>query len=116
MERDDSVGMCFVFVYMQKILRLSQRAHYVLAWLVNLYVHSIPSSSDDSDPVHVPKSLALPLVQVSRHLGCAPVLTFADTVLWNWELIDPDQPLSIDNMQFVNLFSGTEDEKSLDHR
>ncbi|KIK08231.1 hypothetical protein K443DRAFT_672725 [Laccaria amethystina LaAM-08-1] len=93
-------------------LRLSQRAHYVLAWLVNFYVHSIPSSSDDSDPVHVPKSLALPLVQISRHLGCAPVLTFADTVLWNWELIHPDQPLSIDNMRFVNLFSGTEDEKS----
>ena len=49
---------------------------------------------------------------ISRHLGFAPVLTFADTVLWNWELINPDQPLSVENMRFLNLFSGTDDEKN----
>lgn len=87
-----------------------QRAHYVLAWLVNLYVHSLPPSGDADSAILVPKSLAVPLVAVSRRLGIAPVLTFADTVLWNWELIDPEQPLSIDNMRFINLFSGTQDE------
>jgi len=52
------------------------------------------------------------LVQISRHLGMAPVLTFADTVLWNWELLSPDQPLSAENMSILNLFSGTEDERN----
>jgi indoleamine 2,3-dioxygenase len=52
------------------------------------------------------------LVHISRYLGLAPVLTFADTVLWNWELINPDQPLAIDNMHFINLFSGTDDERN----
>jgi indoleamine 2,3-dioxygenase len=51
-------------------------------------------------------------MQISRHLGFAPVLTFADTVLWNWEFINPDLPLSIDNMRFLNLFSGTDDERN----
>ncbi|KAJ6531239.1 Indoleamine 2,3-dioxygenase-domain-containing protein [Mycena capillaripes] len=60
----------------------------------------------------VPKSLAIPLVAVSRHLGIAPVLTFADTVLWNWELVDASLPVSLENMHFVNLFSGTEDERN----
>ena len=60
----------------------------------------------------MPQTLAVPLVQISRHLGFAPVLTFADTVLWNWELINPDQPLSLHNMRFLNLFSGTDDEKN----
>ncbi|KAJ2934897.1 hypothetical protein H1R20_g2146, partial [Candolleomyces eurysporus] len=44
--------------------------------------------------------------------GLAPVLTFADTVLWNWEPIRPDMPLSPENIRFVNTFSGTDDEKN----
>ena len=83
----------------------------VLAWLVNFYVHSLPPHAPHT-PVHVPQTLAVPLVQISRHLGFAPVLTFADTVLWNWELINPTQPLSAENMNFLNLFSGTDDEKN----
>lgn len=43
----------------------------------------------------------------------APVLTFADTVLWNWESINPERPTTFENMRFgVNLFSGTEDERN----
>ncbi|KAF8911055.1 Indoleamine 2,3-dioxygenase [Gymnopilus junonius] len=91
-------------------LRRSQRAHMVLAWLVNFYVHSMPRP--EGAPSIVPKALAVPLVQISRHLRFAPVLTFADTVLWNWELINPERPLSIDNMRFLNLFSGTDDERN----
>lgn len=48
-----------------------------LAFLVHYYVHSQPPRSQPG-PVTVPKSLAIPLVKVSRLLGTAPVLTFAD--------------------------------------
>ncbi|KAJ6502079.1 Indoleamine 2,3-dioxygenase [Mycena sanguinolenta] len=92
--------------------RLLQRAHFVLAWLVHYYVHSAPPTSEEV-PFVVPKSLAIPLVAISRQLGIAPVLTFADTVLWNWEVIDASRPVSFDNMHFgVHLFSGTEDERN----
>jgi indoleamine 2,3-dioxygenase len=83
----------------------------VLAWLVNFYVHSLLPNAPDT-PDRIPQTLAIPLVQISRHLGFAPVLTFADTVLWNWEFVNPDQPLSAENMSFLNLFSGTDDEKN----
>lgn len=96
-------------------LRLAQRAHLVLAWLVSFYVHSIPPSPESEHPVQVPRNLAVPLMQVSRYLGLAPILTFADTVLWNWELIRPGRPLSPDNIRFVNTFSGTDDEKNFYH-
>ncbi|KAJ8088095.1 hypothetical protein AAF712_013223 [Marasmius tenuissimus] len=86
-----------------------RRAHLVLAWLVHIYVHSLPETEG---PRRVPASLAVPLVQVSHQLGIAPVLTFADTVLWNWELINPEKPITIDNMRFLHAFSGTEDELS----
>lgn len=85
----------------------------VLAWLVNFYVHSIPTEGGvPAQPTVVPKTLAVPLVAISRRLGFAPVLTFADTVLWNWEFVNPDLPLTADNMRFVNLFSGTDDERN----
>lgn len=91
-------------------MRLLQRAHYVLSWLVHLYAHSIPLSPTLPEVLVVPKSISVPLVEVSKLLQIAPVLTFADTVLWNYELINPDEPLSINNVRFRHLFSGTEDE------
>ena len=43
----------------------------------------------------------------------APVLTFADTVLWNWDLVNPELPVTLENLRFgVELFSGTEDERN----
>jgi indoleamine 2,3-dioxygenase len=96
---------------LQSDLRLLQRAHMVLAWLVNFYVHSMPPSAT-SESIRVPRALAVPLVEVSRALKMAPVLTFADTVLWNWGLVNPHLPVTIDNMRFTNLFSGTDDERN----
>ena len=88
--------------------RLLQRAHTVLAWLVQYYAHSIPT--DGPEPILIPKSLAVPLVRVSKILRMAPILTFADTVLWNARPRDSRRPLSMDNICFENTFSGTEDE------
>ncbi|KAJ4475700.1 Indoleamine 2,3-dioxygenase [Lentinula aciculospora] len=90
--------------------RLLQRAHLVLTWLVQYYVSSLPSTHLPT-PKRVPESLAVPLVEVSRILGIAPILTFADTITWNWELIHPDQPVTIDNMKLAHSFSGRDDER-----
>jgi len=90
--------------------RLLQRAHTVLAWLVQYYAHSMPT--DGPDPIRIPKSLAVPLVRVSKILRMAPILTFADTVLWNARPRDPRGPLSMDNICIENTFSGTEDEEN----
>ena len=39
-----------------------------------------------------------------------PVLTYADTVLWNTYPLNAELPLSTTNMGFLHLFSGTPDE------
>ncbi|KZT27344.1 Indoleamine 2,3-dioxygenase [Neolentinus lepideus HHB14362 ss-1] len=90
-------------------VRRLQRAHYVLAFLVHWFVHSIPPTEPPS-PVQVPRGLAMPLVAVSHLLRMAPVLTFADTVMWNAQPENPDHPVSVDNLRFEHLLSGTEDE------
>jgi indoleamine 2,3-dioxygenase len=83
----------------------------VLAWLLHFYVHS-STSGLDSASISIPRGLAVPIVKVSQVLRIAPVLTFADTVLWNVEPINPNLPLSMENFQVVNCFSGTEDERN----
>ncbi|KAG1877683.1 Indoleamine 2,3-dioxygenase [Suillus subalutaceus] len=92
--------------------QLLRRAHKVLAFLVHFYVHSTPPDQT-AGSVLIPRSLATPLLEVSNILRMAPVLTFADTVLWNWDLVNPELPVTIENMRFgVELFSGTEDERN----
>ncbi|KAF5364400.1 hypothetical protein D9757_011903 [Collybiopsis confluens] len=87
---------------------LLQRAHLVLAWLVHYYVHSLPPNTE---PNRVSPSLAVPLVEVSRAIGIAPVITYSDTVMWNWELINAGKPVTIDNMIIAHNFSARDDER-----
>lgn len=82
----------------------------VLASLVHYYVHSMPEV-EEGTRIHVPRGLAVPLVEVSRRLRVAPVLTFSDVVLWNYD-IDPSAQFTTDNFQFRVVFSRTEDERN----
>ncbi|KZT17215.1 Indoleamine 2,3-dioxygenase [Neolentinus lepideus HHB14362 ss-1] len=92
-------------------IRFLQRAHMVLAYLVHFFAHSQPQA-DAGQCVLVPRSIAIPLTAVSRKLGIAPILTFADVVLWNWTVANSDLPLSADNIRHEIIFSGREDERS----
>ncbi|KAL4067796.1 Indoleamine 2,3-dioxygenase [Scleroderma citrinum] len=95
--------------------QLLRRAHQVVAFLVHFYVHSIPPDTV-SESIVVPRPLVAPLMAVSQALGIAPVVTFADVVLWNWELVDPELPVNMENMRFGrHLFSGTEAERNFYH-
>ncbi|KAI0306719.1 Indoleamine 2,3-dioxygenase [Multifurca ochricompacta] len=90
---------------------LLQRAHMVLAFLINFYVHSQPPNASPT-PIHIPECLAIPIVNVSRELGIAPVLTFADTVLWNAKPADSQLPMSANNISLVHTFSSTDTERN----
>jgi indoleamine 2,3-dioxygenase len=91
--------------------RLWQRAHMVLAFLINFYIHSQPPNGSPT-PVHVPECLAVPIVNVSRVLGIAPVLTFADTVLWNAKPADSQLPMSANNIALAHTLSNTNTERN----
>lgn len=62
---------------------------------MHLYVHSV--KHDPSMPIPIPASISIPLVAVSRELGLPPILTYADTVLWNWKLNHPPPALMSSN-------------------
>ncbi|XP_059857383.1 indoleamine 2,3-dioxygenase 2 isoform X2 [Delphinus delphis] len=56
----------------------------------------------------LPRTLALPLVEVSRTLGLPPILLHSDVVLANWATRNPGRPLEIRNLDPIVLFPGGE--------
>jgi indoleamine 2,3-dioxygenase len=57
-----------------------RRAHLVLAFLAHFYVHTSPPHLG---PTPVPESISIPLLAICPLLGLPPVVTYADTVLYN---------------------------------
>ncbi|KAL1408786.1 hypothetical protein Q8F55_005599 [Vanrija albida] len=77
-------------------LPLLRRAHIVLSFLAHFYVHCAPAATAAS-PHTVPASISVPLLATSRLVGLPPILTYADTVLWNVLPEDPDRPTNLAN-------------------
>lgn len=113
---------------------LLRRAHHVLAWIMHFYINTLSPTSS----IIIPKSISIPLLQVSQFLALPPLLTYSDNVLYNWRYARQpilesanEPPLSsspnfssflfdidgfappiptIDNLECQTLFTGTRDE------
>jgi indoleamine 2,3-dioxygenase len=90
---------------------LLRRSHQVLTFILHFYVQSIPPA----DPVLIPCSISLPLLRISKKLDIPPVLTYSDTVLYNWAFkINPesrDGVPELDNIRSPTLFTRLVDEE-----
>ncbi|KAJ4480312.1 Indoleamine 2,3-dioxygenase [Lentinula lateritia] len=95
----------------QELLR---RAHLVLSFLMHFYIHTLPPDS----PVVIPQPISIPLLQVAKVLDLPPVITFSDTVLYNWCLTvsssdtNPPKSLNPDAIRCQTLFTDTPDESA----
>ncbi|KAF8896020.1 hypothetical protein BD779DRAFT_1493475 [Infundibulicybe gibba] len=88
---------------------LLRRAHVVLTYLLHFYVQSLPP--DES--ILIPRSISIPLLQVSSTLDLPPVLTFSDTVLYNHALRVPSESIvpAADNLCSQTMFTMSMDEE-----
>src|SRR6201995_5456691 len=67
-----------------------RRAHHVLAWIFHFYVHTHPPArANERSDIVIPPSLTLPLLRVSTQLELPPVVSYADSVLYNWDFARP---------------------------
>ncbi|KAH9463553.1 hypothetical protein MJO28_008282 [Puccinia striiformis f. sp. tritici] len=90
-----------------------RRARLVLAFLTHAFVHSLASSQNSSQEtqVTIPLSLAVPFSEISLALDMPPVLTYADTVLYNWLLKEPALGFTVENIEIPTTFTLSDSEK-----
>lgn len=95
-----------------------KRAYSILTMIVHAYIWDEKPISllstineDKLPPQALPKSLSLPLIHICKKLGLPLVLTHASVDLFNWQLIDPYQPFSLDNIKSTHTFTDTIDEQ-----
>ena len=76
---------------------------------MHFYIHSLPPGV----PISIPPSISIPLFQISAQLQLPPVLTYSDTVLYNWALKTSSTAIipEPDNLRCQTLFTGTRDEE-----
>ena len=65
---------------------------------------------DNKPNESIPSVLANPWVKVAGNQGRPPILSYASYCLDNWFLIDPDEPISLENVGLINNFLGGVDE------
>lgn len=85
-----------------------RRAYATLATVSNAYVWCL---GEDSAATVLPRQLAVPFVAAAEHFDLPPVVTHAAVVLWNWCLVDPARPFSLDNLSTLHGMHGGTDEK-----
>lgn len=84
-----------------------QRAYSILCYITQAYVWE-----DNKNPKReIPPQLAVPLLEVSEKLGLQPILTHASVDLFNWRKSDNNKPLSLENIEIINSFTNSEDER-----
>ena len=86
--------------------RAAERLHQAYAFLSNAYLWQ-----PDSEPTqNLPEVLARPFVQLSKWVQRPPTLSYTDTQLVNWQRIDPDGPLTVENLRTIQMFQSLSDE------
>lgn len=80
---------------LQSSMGLMRRAHLVLSFLLHFYAHTSPSAA--SKPLSIPPSIAIPILQIAPKLGLPPILTYSDTVLYNFLPVRPETSVSLAN-------------------
>ena len=82
-----------------------ERALLLLTHFANAYVWS-----GEEPELRLPSAVAVPLCALADTMGRPPIAHYATTTLTNWRLVDPAQPLSVDNARTLIQFLGGVDE------
>jgi indoleamine 2,3-dioxygenase len=87
----------------------AQRAKLLLGMLAQAFVWE-PVVRGGAARLEIPAQLAVPLVEVSRLLDEPPIFNYADFVLRDWALVDPEGELVWTNLAKRYLFTGDAEE------
>lgn len=76
-----------------------------LSFIAHAYIWGDKNPNDK-----LPEALSTPWVKAADHQGRPPILSYASYCLDNWFLVNPDKPISLENVGLINNFLGGVDE------
>ena len=83
-----------------------RRAMQALSYIGHAYVWGEPAP-----PSTLPANIALPWYTIAQHLGRPPVLSYASYALDNWRRLEPEGPITLDNIALIqNFLAGLDEE------
>lgn len=86
--------------------RFVERLMQIYSSFASAYIyatHELPAA-------RLPEGVALPLVQLADMVERPPILSYANYTLSNWERIDPNAPITVENTRIIQGFLGTTNE------
>ena len=83
-----------------------ERAMLLLCIFGNAYVWGA-----EEPAVAIPRAVAVPWCAIADELGRPPIIAHASIVLRNWRRIDPEGPLTLDNLATLQTIGGGGDEQ-----
>jgi indoleamine 2,3-dioxygenase len=87
--------------------RAAERLHQAYAFLSNGYLWQ-----PGAEPTRqLPRTLAIPFVQLSARVKRPPTLSYTNTQLTNWRRLDPAGEISVENIKAVQMFQSLPDEE-----
>jgi len=86
--------------------RIHERAFQIYAHFANAYVWSDQNEPSD----HIPAGIAVPLVELAKMVERPPIVPYASTALCNFQRIDPNGGLHVDNLRCVQKLIDIPDE------
>ncbi len=87
-------------------------AMFTHAYFREVYPYrNVSELMQDRSPKILPAQLAVPLCRASRRIGMEPTMSYGLYGLWNYYRKDPEQPVSLENIELIHSFTGTLDER-----
>jgi indoleamine 2,3-dioxygenase len=79
----------------------AERLFLLFSYVASAYIHA------PSLPVvkHLPREIAVPLVQLAERCGRPPILSYASYCLHNWRRLDAAGPIALGNIELLQNFS-----------
>jgi len=82
-------------------IELVERLFKHYCYLASSYVHALHENTAN----RLPAEIAVPLFKLSEFLKRKPILSYSCYALNNWEKIDPEKPIVVDNLKLQQNFS-----------
>ena len=81
-----------------------ERLMHLFTYMASSYVYA----RYENPATRIPSEIAIPLVKIAEKLDRKPILSYASYCLTNWERMDLNEPIKLDNISLLSNFCARE--------